>query len=952
MSRPNDDNTNNIPESDSTMSSSRNDTPAMTTTNTTNAPTLRHAGRAHVRGKIRRIWRPRYLEVWDTGLVRYYELPVSASLEAQQQNRWLLLNDNEHGETLDDLHHVNMIPKYTLRIYHARILDVTTLRDMHCGLPQGTYGFVFRGQRLSLPQSSHQPFLPKKESLLYQIPSPSSANTTNTMSTVKKSTLSSLTTGMQSCSGSAPNAQTPPLEDPRDFLCAVNTLEDAQSWVVALQWAAQQNPTRLLQHVLYQNVTDMEEEENDDDNDEYDPQSSWTIPQESQWQSATTAATAHDEDASYEAVQLVKESPATSPQRPSTVTTKELTTNDTSTTKEPQPSTTVKESTTTSQRKLPSTPTKVPAVSRTMTPPSSPLTTGKVVVSRVVQYRIVRVLGFSFEVAYEIHSLLLRKHSSQQWSMLRTANDFQHLIGNLCKELGPSLLDRAQLGPIRRLPRLKDQPSEEQLVRSLSIVDSILRSLVMDASIVNTAAMKVFLGISVPSQQSGISSPERFLSLRWIQTHNPQSVLHRTTHVLSDTVVLDHYVKAWLKEKRPKKPTSAVSDTCALYVLQRPLLCLGAAGVSMATIVPAIQYWQSMVPRVTLRVDYLLVSWITAAYCGRKYQTLALSSTSLNPPRQRATPTPKPALPTKAGSNLSEKSYSDEAEEERETDDNLVAAALLTEEEDLDEESDGEDMLSVAEEESHEERLSSPLPRYPGEHNSGQSCWSIPVDDIFHVRGENYLVDRVKVPSGPSPLTCRGVDIWITDNPPRHIARHPSVLGGKLRDSDTDTFLVNFLLPFGNFVSYFSVPPLDQFPEKIRRVWTNFLEGDQQYRDARLKLLPVVVEGPWIVKTAVGPGKSPALLGKVIPLQYFLQRRDGKGIFEVDVIITASTIAKGILSVVKGHTRSISIAFAFIIEAAEQEDLPETVLCSFQIHHMVLEDCPLLPECNLDEIEA
>ena len=63
-------------------------------------------------------------------------------------------------------------------------------------------------------------------------------------------------------------------------------------------------------------------------------------------------------------------------------------------------------------------------------------------------------------------------------------------------------------------------------------------------------------------------------------------------------------------------------------------------------------------------------------------------------------------------------------------------------------------------------------------------------------------------------------------------------------------------------MAYFSIPPLDQFPEKLGDVWTKFLHGDQQYRDARLKLLPLVVEGPWIVKAAVGNGSAPALLGK------------------------------------------------------------------------------------------
>jgi hypothetical protein len=247
-------------------------------------------------------------------------------------------------------------------------------------------------------------------------------------------------------------------------------------------------------------------------------------------------------------------------------------------------------------------------------------------------------------------------------------------------------------------------------------------------------------------------------------------------------------------------------------------------------------------------------------------------------------------------------------------------------------------------------RLSSPLPKYPA--NDRLSCWSQPPSDIFFVRSRTYLHDRVKEPSGEAPLICRGVDVWMTDNPERHIARHPAVLGGKLQDEDT--FLVNFLLPFGNFVSYFAIPPLDQFPPKLRNVWTKFLQGDQQYRDARLKLLPIVAEGPWIVKAAVGPGKSPALLGKVIPLQYFFdggQASTGrKAVYEVDVIITASTIAKGILSVVKGHTKSVSIAFAIIIEAAEEADLPETVLCTYQVHSLHLEDCPLLPP--LDDNDA
>ncbi|KAL7536426.1 hypothetical protein ACHAXR_011974 [Thalassiosira sp. AJA248-18] len=242
--------------------------------------------------------------------------------------------------------------------------------------------------------------------------------------------------------------------------------------------------------------------------------------------------------------------------------------------------------------------------------------------------------------------------------------------------------------------------------------------------------------------------------------------------------------------------------------------------------------------------------------------------------------------------------------------------------------------------------LSSPLPLFPANH--GITCWSEPDHNIFMVRGTHYLEDRIKIPSASAVFHCRGVDVWITDNAERNISRHPSVLGGKL--DQEDTFVVNFLLPFSNFVAYFTVPPIEEMPANIADVWSKFIKGDQQYRDRKLKLLPVVVEGPWIVKKAVGPGTSPAVIGRDLPLQYYFTEPTAskKGVYEVDVLVTASRIARGILNVVKGHTKSLTIAFAFIIEASEHAQLPETVLCAFQVHSLHLEDCPNLPDCYPD----
>jgi hypothetical protein len=47
-----------------------------------------------------------------------------------------------------------------------------------------------------------------------------------------------------------------------------------------------------------------------------------------------------------------------------------------------------------------------------------------------------------------------------------------------------------------------------------------------------------------------------------------------------------------------------------------------------------------------------------------------------------------------------------------------------------------------------------------------------------------------------------------------------------------------------------------------------YFKGNQQYCDGKLKFLPVVLGGPWIVKKAVGPGTSPAMIGRDLPIQY------------------------------------------------------------------------------------
>jgi hypothetical protein len=728
---------------------------------------VRHAGRANIRGKIRRIWRPRYLELMDNGLVRYYECD----------------EDEINGR---DREHINMIPKCTLQVYRARIIDVTTLRDVHVGLPRSTYGFLFHAKRLGFDDL---------------------------------------------CASADSN-------EARDFLCHVPTLVEAQSWVVALQWAS-----------------------------------------------------AHHYKDEEDLFSLVS--------RPVSVV------NTSAFTLTPAPP------------KIQS-----PKKAKHREPKA-----GKIVVPKVQSVAAVRTDTITFQLAYKIQLLVLAKKqetSMDERYLLRTRCQIERLLQQLGQECTKS---KAVLDTVCRKFKQCNSQSYQAYVTSIPIMESMLRLLALDAHICNSVAMRSFWSLEDFVVQPSL-----------LQIHATNSIVSHRVQIVQSGSTTDDFVKQWLQ--RGEHERFSKQKGCLYFILQRPILLTGSIVIPWL-LVNQILSLHKLLGSVDLSFDVVLLSWMVAFLAGREWE------------KHNRTP-PMIPTPVKQAVHLEaiERVLSDDGELIDDEGSYFEVQSASTDEDvgEVESEDDGTIEGLPVLTEPIPSKLSSPLPRYP--ENGGTSCWSKPADHIFRVRSATYLQDRVKSASGPAPFHCRGVDVWLTDNPERHIARHPSVLGGRL--ADEDTFLVNFLLPFGNFVSYYGIPPIEQFPKKLAKVWTKFIDGDQQYRDARLKLLPVVVEGPWIVKAAVGPGTSPALLGKVIPLQYYFRHptEGSRGVYEVDVIITASSIAKGILSVVKGHTKALTIAFGFIIEAAKEEELPETVLCNSQIHALNLEDCPQLPPFDFDEVSG
>lgn len=170
-------------------------------------------------------------------------------------------------------------------------------------------------------------------------------------------------------------------------------------------------------------------------------------------------------------------------------------------------------------------------------------------------------------------------------------------------------------------------------------------------------------------------------------------------------------------------------------------------------------------------------------------------------------------------------------------------------------------------------------------------------------------------------------------------------LGGSLRQEPT--LLIRFTFPWGILVFYFEIsdtlapfmrraphPSLDNLTPS-ERTFAMWLMGDSDYRNERLKLIPYVAEGPWVVRKLVTG--TPAIIGKKLPVSYRYTPPDPiskkEDILECNLDIgNSSATAKQIVSVCRRYMSSLTVDIGFLIEGKEDGDLPEQMLGSIRVH--------------------
>jgi hypothetical protein len=220
----------------------------------------------------------------------------------------------------------------------------------------------------------------------------------------------------------------------------------------------------------------------------------------------------------------------------------------------------------------------------------------------------------------------------------------------------------------------------------------------------------------------------------------------------------------------------------------------------------------------------------------------------------------------------------------------------------------------------------------------------------FNVRGKRYLTDKKKVPSAPSLCKLVAADVLQTA---RKLSNASALPGSPPKLTPGRQFIVfNWQVPCTpvlSFVMNFALPESD-VPETaaalalLRRFMSR--EESDEYRNQRFKLIPGIVEGPWIVKRAVG--NTPAIIGNKLTTTYHW----GPNYFEVDVDVGSSVAANAIWSLVRNYVRALVIDLAVLIEAKTEDELPEHIIGGLRVSHVGFgpEITKIVPDSDLDLI--
>ncbi|ETO28875.1 hypothetical protein RFI_08248 [Reticulomyxa filosa] len=226
------------------------------------------------------------------------------------------------------------------------------------------------------------------------------------------------------------------------------------------------------------------------------------------------------------------------------------------------------------------------------------------------------------------------------------------------------------------------------------------------------------------------------------------------------------------------------------------------------------------------------------------------------------------------------------------------------------------------------------------------------VDEVF-VRGKDYMEtsQKINVKSILFPLVaaeCLRTPVRID-----HLAqsKYHTWFHDHIDPDDKNIFVLIIQLQVqsvnATFVHYHVWEgglPIKTDSTQFNQLFSEILDGGDDFRNARLKLIPRIVNGPFAVQAMVK--NSPVLLGTKVKHRYFR----GKNYFEIDSEVDESYISAGVLKLCHRFSRSIVVDMCWVIEGQKEEELPERVMCGITIHNLDFSKITDIPSLNQNKL--
>ncbi|KAL3635776.1 Protein ENHANCED DISEASE RESISTANCE 2 [Castilleja foliolosa] len=224
-------------------------------------------------------------------------------------------------------------------------------------------------------------------------------------------------------------------------------------------------------------------------------------------------------------------------------------------------------------------------------------------------------------------------------------------------------------------------------------------------------------------------------------------------------------------------------------------------------------------------------------------------------------------------------------------------------------------------------------------HDKARNCWTVSDGSNFRVRSKRFCYDKSKIPAGKHLMDLVAVD-WFKDTKRMdHVARRSGCAAQVASDKGLFSIVFNLQVPGSthySMVFYFVAKEL--VPGSLLQ---RFVDGDDEFRNSRLKLIPSVPKGSWIVRQSVG--STPCLLGKAVDCNYIREPT----YLEVDVDIGSSTVANGVLGLVIGVITTLVVDMAFLVQANSTDELPERLIGAVRVSHIELSTA-IVPKLESD----